>query len=42
MGLAIKTLDTIVTSLGKLNDKAIPRVRGKSIYKALLKREISS
>jgi len=39
LGFPIKDLDTIVTSLGKLHDKAIPRVRGKAIYKALLSRE---
>ncbi len=31
-------LDTIVQSLGKLNEKAIPRMRGKEICKALLSR----
>ncbi len=42
MGFPIKTPDTIVTSLGKLNEKAIPRVRGNTIYKALLERGISA
>jgi len=39
LGFPIKDLETIVASLGKLNEKAIPRVRGKAIYKALLGKE---
>jgi len=39
LGFPIKDLDEIVSSLEKLNEKAIPRVRGKTIYKALLSRE---
>ena len=39
IGFPIKDLEVIVTSLEKLNEKAIPRVRGKTIYKALLERE---
>ena len=39
LGFPIKDLDKIVHSLVKLNEKAIPRVRGKAIYKALLSRE---
>lgn len=38
LGFPIKDLDKIVNSLTKLNAKAIPRVRGKAIYKALLSR----
>ena len=38
VGFPIKDLDHIVNSLQKLNEKAIPRVRGKAIYKALLAR----
>jgi uncharacterized protein (DUF169 family) len=38
IGFPIKDLDNIVTSLERLNEKAIPRVRGKAIYKALLDR----
>jgi uncharacterized protein (DUF169 family) len=38
LGLPIKDIDTIVRSLEKLNVKAIPRVRGKTVYKALLNR----
>jgi len=41
VGFPGKDLDPIAHSLGKLNEKAIPRVRGKTIYKALLKREIN-
>ncbi len=40
LGFPIKDLDTIVSSLGKLNKKAIPRVRGKTVYNALLEREL--
>jgi len=38
LGFPIKDLGEIVSSLQKLNEKAIPRVRGKTIYKALLSR----
>jgi uncharacterized protein (DUF169 family) len=38
LGFPIKDLGTIVTSLRKLNERAIPRVRGKAVYKALLSR----
>jgi uncharacterized protein (DUF169 family) len=39
LGFPFNDLDRIVTSLEKLNEKAIPRVRGKTVYKALLSRE---
>ena len=39
LGFPIKDLDEIVSSLQKLNEKAIPRVRGKTIYKALMSRK---
>jgi len=39
LGFPFKDLDRIVTSLEKLNGKAIPRVRGKTVYKALLSRK---
>jgi uncharacterized protein (DUF169 family) len=39
LGFSIKDLEEIVNSLQKLNEKALPRVRGKTIYKALLSRE---
>jgi uncharacterized protein (DUF169 family) len=38
LGFPIKDLEEIVSSLQKLNEKAIPRVRGKIIYKSLLAR----
>jgi len=38
LGFPVKDLEKIVTSLEKLNEKAIPRVRGKTVYKALLSR----
>ena len=38
LGFPTKDIDTIVRSLEKLNVKAIPRVRGKTVYKALLNR----
>ena len=38
LGFPVKDLEKIVTSLEKLNEKAIPRVRGKTMYKALLSR----
>lgn len=39
LGFPFKDLEKIVTSLEKLNEKAIPRVRGKTVYKALQSRE---
>ena len=39
LGFPIKDLDTIVRSLQKLNERAIPRVRNKIIYKSLKERE---
>jgi uncharacterized protein (DUF169 family) len=39
LAFPIKDLDTIVVSLVKLNEKAIPRVRGKAVYHALLSRK---
>jgi len=39
MGFPIKDLEEIVSSLQKLNEKSLPRVRGKTIYKALMSRE---
>lgn len=38
LGFPIKDLDLIVASLRKLHDKAIPRVRGKAVYRALTER----
>jgi len=38
LGFPIKDLDNIVNSLQKLKEKAIPRVRGKAVYQALLSR----
>ena len=38
LGFPIKDLDAIVASLTKLNEKAIPRVRGKTVYRALAER----
>jgi uncharacterized protein (DUF169 family) len=38
LGFPIKDLDAIVASLRKLNEKAIPRVRGKTAYRALTER----
>jgi uncharacterized protein (DUF169 family) len=38
MGFPAKDLDLIVDSLKKLNDRVIPRVRSKPVYKALLSR----
>ena len=40
LGFPIKDLEHIVNSLQKLNEKAIPRVRGKAVYKALTSRII--
>ena len=39
MGFPIKDLDTIVRSLQKLNERAIPRARSKTIYKSLKERK---
>ncbi|MCJ7743577.1 MAG: DUF169 domain-containing protein [Dehalococcoidales bacterium] len=38
LGFPIKDLENIVNSLLRLNEKAIPRVRGKAVYQALLSR----
>jgi len=38
LGFPIKDLRTIVGSLKKLNERAIPQVRSKPVYKALTKR----
>ena len=38
-GAVIKYLDLIVDSLEKLSERAIPRVRDKTVYKALLRRQ---
>ena len=38
LGFPVKDLEHIVSSLKKLNEKAIPRVRGKAVYKALTTR----
>ncbi len=40
LGFPIKDLDNTVNSLQKLNQRAIPRVRGKAIYQALSNRTI--
>jgi uncharacterized protein (DUF169 family) len=39
LGFPIKDLDEIASSLIKLNERAIPRVRGKAVYQALLDRK---
>ena len=39
VGFPIKDLENIVSSLKRLNEKAIPRVRGKAAYQALLSRK---
>jgi uncharacterized protein (DUF169 family) len=39
IGFPIKDLENIVKSLQKLNERAIPRVRGKAVYQALLSRK---
>jgi uncharacterized protein (DUF169 family) len=39
LGFPGKDLERIVNSLKKLNEKAIPRVRGKAVYQALLSRK---
>lgn len=38
LGFPARDLDEIVNALLKLNERAIPRVRGKTIYRALLSR----
>jgi len=38
LGFPLKDLDEIVESLEALEEKAMPRVRGKNVYKALLER----
>jgi len=38
LGFPITALEDLTRSLQKLNEKAIPRVRGKTIYKALISR----
>ena len=39
LGFPASQLDKIVASLEKLNEKAIPRVRGKTVHRALLERD---
>ncbi len=39
LGFPFRDLEKIVTSLEKLNEKAIPRARSKTVYKALQSRE---
>jgi uncharacterized protein (DUF169 family) len=39
LGFPAKYLDEIVESLEALQEKAMPRVRGKNVYKALLERD---
>jgi len=39
LGFPIKDLENIVNSLQRLNERAIPRVRGKAVYHALLSRK---
>ena len=39
LGFPIKDLDSIVNSLLRLNERALPRVRGKAVYHALLSRQ---
>jgi len=39
LGFPIKDLNSIVSSLQNLNERAIPRVRGKTVYQALLNRK---
>ena len=39
IGFPIKDLEHIVNSLQRLNERAIPRVRGKAVYQALLSRK---
>ena len=40
MGFPFKDLETIITSVQELNKKAIPRVRSKTVYQALLERGV--
>lgn len=39
LGFPIKNLESIVNSLQRLGERAIPRVRGKTVYQALLSRK---
>lgn len=39
LGFPVGDMDEIVNSLQKLNEKAIPRVRGKTVYQALMSRK---
>jgi hypothetical protein len=39
LGFPLKDLDEIVESLEALEEKAMPRVRGKNVYKALMGRK---
>jgi len=39
LGFPAKYLDEIVESLEALQEKAMPRVRGKNVYQALLERK---
>ncbi len=39
LGFPVKDLEHIVSSLQKLNERAIPRVRGKAVYQALISRK---
>lgn len=39
LGFPIKDLENIVQALQKLNERAIPRVRGKAVYQTLLSRK---
>lgn len=39
LGFPVKDLERIVNSLQKLNEKAMPRVRGKAVYNALISRK---
>ncbi len=39
LGFPIKDLEDIVNSLQRLNERAIPRVRSKAVYQALLSRK---
>jgi uncharacterized protein (DUF169 family) len=39
LGFPVKDLEHIINSLKKLNERAIPRVRGKAVYQALLSRK---
>jgi uncharacterized protein (DUF169 family) len=39
LGFPIKDMEHIVNSLQELNERAIPRVRGKAVYQALISRK---